>query len=61
MVLAGPQVLSTLWAELQLGAVAALLAAAAHVGWRTEVDLEPPELGKGAITSCGLCIGAGSR
>lgn len=53
MVLAGAQVLATLGAELELSAVAALLARAANIGGRAEVHLQPPELGKAAVAACG--------
>lgn len=59
MVLARAQILAALGAELELGAVATLLARAADVGGRTEVHLEPPELGKGAVAACGQ--GAGQQ
>jgi hypothetical protein len=42
MVLAGAQVLAALWAELELRAVATLLAAAPHIWRGPKVHLEPP-------------------
>jgi hypothetical protein len=57
VVFAGLELLAALGAEGELGAVTALLAAAAHIGRRAEVHLQAPQLREAAVAS--LRDGAG--